>query len=87
MNALFTDDVTPGISIRASVILSGEDAVMRRGRTNHSSTAFIGIFINVLIALAIFAQPGAAQTNASYINPNSVSASLKGILLLSLYPI
>jgi hypothetical protein len=87
MNALFIDDATPGISRRASVILLGEDTVMKRRRANHSSTAFIRVFMNVLIALAILAQPVAAQTNASYINPDSVTPDLKGILLLNLYPI
>jgi hypothetical protein len=36
------------------------------------------MFANVVIALALFASAVSAQTNASYIDPNSVSAGLKG---------
>jgi hypothetical protein len=36
------------------------------------------MYANVVVALALFAAAVSAQTNASYIDPNSVDAGLKG---------
>lgn len=78
MDALFINNASLGISRRASVILSREDAVMRRRCANNSSTASTGVFMIVLVTLAILAQPIAAQTSA--IDPNSVSIGVRGVL-------